>query len=98
VGWDLYRAIPRVKEGAALAACWQATPPAYADELRTAEEAGELGKTARHLAARLRFEVEMRRKKIASLLPLAVLLVVGAVIAYRVISFYTNLYSNLPGM
>lgn len=96
VAWDVYRAMPRVKDGIPLSACWHAIAPEHAEELRTAEEAGELGKTARHLAERLRFGVAMRRQKLASLLPLVVLLVIGGVIAVRVIGFYSDLYGNLP--
>ncbi len=98
VAWDVYRAMPRVADGVPLSACWNAIPLEMQEELRTAEEAGELGKSARNLATRLRFGVQMRRQKMASLLPLVVLLVVGGVIAWRVIGFYSNIYGNLPGM
>lgn len=98
VAFDLYRARPRVADGAALHSAWQALPETYARELRAAEESGELGQTSRHLAARFRFEVEMRRKRFSSLLPLAILLVVGGIVALRVIGFYTSVYSNLGKM
>jgi len=50
------------------------------------------------IGGRLAFGVEMRRKKIAAVLPLGLLLVVAAVVAYRVFSFYADMYSDLPGM
>ncbi|MDJ0520659.1 MAG: type II secretion system F family protein [Planctomycetota bacterium] len=95
VAFDLYRARPRVADGAALHTAWHALPEEHARELRAAEESGELGQTMRHLAARLSFQVEMRRKRFSSVLPLVVLLVVGAIVGYRVISFYADVYSGL---
>jgi len=96
VAFDLHRARPRVRDGAAIHTAWHALPEDLAGELRSAEESGELGRAARQVAARLAFAVEMRRKRFASLLPLALLLVVGAIIGARVIGFYTDLYAKLP--
>jgi general secretion pathway protein F len=98
VAWDLHRARPRVAEGVPLASCWQALPVERREELVVAEEAGELPAAARRQAERLRFDVEMRRRKVAAVLPLAVLLLVGGVIALRVIGFYLRMYANLPGL
>jgi type II secretory pathway component PulF len=96
VAFDFYSARPRIRDGAALHTAWRALPEEYTRELRSAEESGELGRAARHLATRLAFAVEMRRKRFASILPVVVLLVVGAIIAARVIGFYTDMYANLP--
>ena len=82
-------------DGEALHTAWQALPETYVRELRSAEQSGELGQAMRHIAARLRFQVEMRRKRFSSVLPLAVLLVVGGIVAFRVIGFYTSVYSGL---
>ncbi len=93
--FDLYRARPRVAEGASLHSAWSSLPEEMAHELRVGEESGELGMAARQIASRLQFAVEQRRKRFASLLPVGVLLLVGAIVAYRVITFYTNVYSGL---
>ena len=95
VAFDCYRARPAIAGGAALHTAWKSVPPDMARELSVAEQSGELGATARHLASRLQFNVEMRRKEISALLPLVVILVVGGIIAMRVIGFYTSMYSGL---
>ena len=98
VAFDLHRARPRVAGGAALHTAWLAVPDDLAQSLRVGEETGELGRAARQSAAELGFRVEMRRKKIASLLPLGLLLLVGAIVAWRVISFYSGIYGDLGRM
>jgi len=95
VAFDLYRARPRVRDGEALHTAWSAVPEDVAHELTVAEESGELGRVAHQIAARMQFGVEMRRKRFLALLPIVILLLDGAVVAYRVISFYTNLYANV---
>jgi type II secretory pathway component PulF len=95
VAFDLRHALPRVHEGEPLAAAWHALPPDLAADLRSAEESGEVGRAARRQAGELAFRVAMRRKKAAALLPVVLVLLVGALVAWRVISFYRDFYGNL---
>jgi len=95
VAFDFYRARPRVRDGEALHTAWSAVPEDVARELTVAEETGEIGQVARQIAARYQFGVEMRRKRFVAVLPVVILLVDGAVVAFRVITFYTHLYGNL---
>lgn len=88
VAYDLYRAGPRVREGKPLASAWSALPEDMARALTVGEETGELGRVAREQATALAFRVETRRKKFAAMLPVVIMLVVGGVVAWRVISFY----------
>jgi type II secretory pathway component PulF len=96
VSFDLYRARPRVEDGKPLSSAWHAVPDGLAKALTIGESTGELGAVARREAATLGFGVAMRRKKVAALLPLGLMLLVGAVVAWRVVSFYSSMYSNLP--
>ena len=95
VAWDLYRARPRVQDGKPLSEAWLAVSGTMREELSIGEQTGELDEAARRIAARLRFAVDMRRKKIASVLPVALVLVVGGVVAWRLIGFYTRVYGSL---
>jgi type II secretory pathway component PulF len=98
VAWDLYRAVAAVRDGQPLASAWKATPPEHREALKVAEQAGELGPAARRLAARLRDDVAWRRKRLAALLPVVVILFVGALVGWRVISFYSQVYGGLARM
>lgn len=96
VAFDLHRARPRlVADGLPLHTAWRALPEPLAGPLRSAEQAGELSEAARRLAARLGLAVEVRRRKVAALLPLGLLLLVGAAVAARLFSFYADLYGHL---
>jgi len=95
VAFDLYRGAPRIRDGEAFAAIWQAVPPQLAQKMNTAEKTGELSQTARRAATQLRFDVETRRKSLAAVLPVIAVFVVGGIIGLRVILFYTSMYSNL---
>jgi len=94
VAFDLYRARPRVAEGKPLASVWSAIPETMARALTVGEDTGELGATARQQATELAFAVEMRRKKIASLLPLGIMILVGGLVAWRVIGFYVGYFQK----
>ncbi|MHC5011815.1 MAG: type II secretion system F family protein [Planctomycetota bacterium] len=93
---DLEAAGRRLDRGEDLAGAWSHLPGEYANRLRTGEESGNLGEAARRAADELRFGVDMRRKRTAATLPTVVLLVLGGLIAWRVISFYAGMYGNLP--
>ena len=94
VAFDLYRGAPRIRDGQALGTIWSAFPASLAQRLDVGEKTGELGVTCRHLASELRFEIEMRRKKLTAILPVAVVLIIGCIIGMRVIGFYSNMYSK----
>jgi type II secretory pathway component PulF len=95
VAHDLERARLRVARGQDLAGAWSEIPPGLALRLSTGERAGALGDAARGAASELRFAVEMRRKRLAAVLPPLLILAVGLVIAWRVISFWSGLYGGL---
>lgn len=94
VAYDLYRLKPRVAEGKALSTGWSATPEPIARALTIGEDTGELGQAARQQAGELTFVVEQRRKRFASMLPFGIMIVVGAVVAWRVISFYLGHFAQ----
>lgn len=94
VAFDLYRAKPRVAEGKPLSSAWSAIPDAMARALTVGEETGELGETARQQASELAFRVETRRRKVASLLPLGLMILVGGLVAWRVLSFYLGHFAK----
>lgn len=94
-GQDLARAEVLANQGSALAPAWQDLAASHADRLRAAEHVGELGIASKRVARDLADDVRIRRKKTAAILPIVVLLSVGAVIAWRIFSFYGNLYGPL---
>lgn len=94
---DLAEARRRVARGRELAGAWQHVPPDLARQLASAEESGSLGDALRRGADVLRFSARMRRKRVAVVLPVVVLLAVGAIVAWRLFCFYGGLYGNLPG-
>ena len=94
VAYDLYRAKPRVAEGKPISSAWSAVPEELARALTVGEETGELGAAARQQATELAFGVEMRRRKFASLLPLGLMILVGGLVAWRVISFYLGHFAQ----
>ncbi len=93
---DLYNARSRVREGLDLGGAWKTIPHSFADRLIAAERAGETAQAARGIASELELDVELRRKKTTAILPVVMMLVIGGVIAARVLSFYLNLYRHLP--
>ncbi|MDJ0973754.1 MAG: type II secretion system F family protein [Planctomycetota bacterium] len=95
VGQDLARANVLAQGGSSLAEAWQDLPEEHADRLRTAERVGELGQAARRIADQLLLDVRLRRKKTQAVMPIAIILVIGAIIAWRVFSFYGGLYGKL---
>jgi type II secretory pathway component PulF len=98
VAYDLYRGAPRVRDGDALDTIWQAVPTELAHHMDVAEKTGELSDTCRHAASRLRFDVEQRRKRLAAILPVVAVLIIGAIIGFRVITFYVDAYSKAMNM
>lgn len=94
-GQDLARAEVLAAQGSDLSPAWQDIGATHADRLRSAEAVGEIGDAARRIANDLVSDVRIRRKKTGAVLPIAVLLTVGAVIAYRIFSFYGDIYSGL---
>jgi type IV pilus assembly protein PilC len=92
---DLARAEARVREGQDLAGAWSAVPGTLSGGLTIAERTGSLGKECRAAAARLAFDVEMRRKRTAARLGPILILVLGAIVGLRVIGFYASALSDL---
>jgi type II secretory pathway component PulF len=96
VAFDLVDAKRRVGRGSDLSGAWQHLPAEMVSRLRSAEEAGSLGDALGRAAEELRFGVRTRRQRVGAVLPVVLLLVVGGIIAVRVLSFYASYYSNLP--
>jgi type IV pilus assembly protein PilC len=92
---DLAEARRRVARGHDLGGAWRHLPDDIADRLRSGEEAGSLGDALGRVAAELRFSVRTRQKRLSVLLPLLVMLVVGGIIALRILTFYVDLYAGL---
>jgi type II secretory pathway component PulF len=92
---DLAGARERLPAGGALAAGWRSLPPGVARRLAAAETAGALGEEARRVAEELDLAVDLRRQRAAAVLPVVATLVLGALVALRVLSFYGALYGNL---
>jgi type IV pilus assembly protein PilC len=96
VAVDLETARDRVRQGLDLAGAWRTIPPELAARLASAEEAGMLGAAMQRVAGYLSAAAEERRKRVGATLPAAVVLLLGALIAWRVFSFYSGYYSSLP--
>jgi type II secretory pathway component PulF len=95
VAEDLVAGARAVAAGRSLASAWKATPPHVADELATGEAAGDLARACRHGAARLADEAASWRAHWRAILPVVAILVLGAVVAWRVIGFYRGLYESI---
>ncbi len=74
---------------------WRRLPDAVRARLVAAEETGTLTAACRQGAAWLDSTAAARRKRTAALLPPILMLVIGAIVAWRVISFYAQAYSSL---
>jgi type II secretory pathway component PulF len=92
---DLVRARERVRGGESLAGAWRELPQHLATSLAVAEQVGEVGAAARRAAVALQDSAEARRTRIAAVFPVVLMLLIGAVIAWRVFSFYGGLYARL---
>lgn len=92
---DLAEARRRVARGRDLAGAWRHLPASLTARFASAEEAGSLGEAFTKVAEELRFSLRMRRKRFAALLPVIVILVIGAIVAWRLFSFYGGIYSGL---
>jgi type II secretory pathway component PulF len=86
--FDLQRSQQAVLRGDTLTGSWQALPPEIVESVRAGEAAGEAAQAARREAARLEFEVEMRRQRIDALLPVLLVIVIGGIVAARLFAFY----------
>jgi type II secretory pathway component PulF len=91
---DLGDARDRVARGEDLAGAWTRLPRDLATRLDGAERAGELGAAARQAASDLAFDAATRRERFARVLPVVVILLLGAVIAWRVLTFYAGVYAG----
>jgi type II secretory pathway component PulF len=94
---DLARVKRAAERGTPMGPCWQELPPELAQRLRSAEEAGDLGRACLDVARELRFRVETRQTRGMAVLPALLLLVVGGVIALRVLSFYAAYFGRVAG-
>jgi len=93
-GNDMARTAACVARGEPLASAWQEVEEDTAVALRQGEHVGELGAVARRESTRLREDAELARKVSLARLPVIMILIVGAVVAWRVFSFYAD-YLNL---
>jgi type II secretory pathway component PulF len=90
VSHDLERAGALVAQGRPIAGAWRETPGEVAAQLVTAETTGALSPALERVAADLEESAARRRQRFAALLPVVVVLGLGAVVAWRVISFYAG--------
>lgn len=95
VAVDLDEARRRARRGDDIAGAWSHLPLELSARLRTGEEAGSLGQAACGVADGLRFDADIRRKRAAAILPVAFYLVIAAIIAWRILSFYGAAYGRL---
>lgn len=93
-GNDMARAAACVARGDSLASAWQEIDEDAGIALRQAEHVGELGAVARRESTRLREDAELARKVSLARLPVIMILIVGAVVAWRIFSFYAD-YLNM---
>ncbi len=91
---DLHVARGRALCGEDLAGAWGAMPSEISSRLRAAEAAGELSREARATSSDLRFRADQRSQRTLAALPALLMLLVGGVIAWRVLSFYVAYYSR----
>jgi type II secretory pathway component PulF len=96
VARDLEGAREAVARGERVTARWRGLPEDTLRALRAAEEAGELPTAARREGVRLAFGVEMRRERWRRILPVLLVLAIGAVVAARVIGFYGDALRRMP--
>jgi type II secretory pathway component PulF len=95
VARDLGRAEVEVAGGRPLAAAWQETPPDVRSRLLASERTGTLAAALAESAETLEHSAEMRRRRLASVLPPVIVLGMGLVVAWRVIDFYGGYFSRL---
>jgi type II secretory pathway component PulF len=97
VARDLDRAAQRVSDGLPIAGAWRETPPEVAAALTTGETTGTLADALERSASSLDESAVLRRRRLAAVLPPVVVLGVGLVVAWRVISFYAGYFSRYVG-
>ncbi len=74
---------------------WRRLPEAVRSRLENGEETGTLAAACSEGAAWLDSTAAARRKRFAALLPPVVMLALGGLVAWRVISYYAQLYGSL---
>lgn len=95
---DLEAAKGRVARGQDLEGAFTHVPSEITRRIATAETTGSLGTALTQAAEELRFGAGMRRKRTATVLPLALFLIVAAIIAIRVFAFYGSYFARLQGL
>ena len=95
VASDLRLGAAHVVAGRPLATAWNATPPSIRHELVSGEHAGDLAAACRHGAARFLDDAQSWRSRFQSLVPIIAILLIGGVIAVRVLGYYANIYEQL---
>lgn len=90
VAADLAFAAVGVQQGKRISEFFKYTPSEIGRSLRVAEDSGDLSRVARECADHFAFSARMRRERIRSILPIFMMLTIGGLIAYRIISFYAN--------
>ena len=92
---DLVRAEDVVRGGRPLATAWRETPDEVRGSLVTGESTGRLAEACAHGATLLEELAALRRAKALALLKPLAILVIGAIIGARVISFYAAAFSGI---
>ncbi len=90
---DLVRAEAAVRDGRPLATAWRETPDEVRGSLVTGESTGRLAEACAHGARLLEETAALRRAKALALLKPVALLVIGAIVGARLVSFYASAYS-----
>lgn len=95
VSADLLSAETAVRAGHPISTAWRETPPAIASRLVNGEATGTLSKACFECARFLEESAATRRKVFSAALKPISILVIGAVVAARVISFWAGYYGRL---
>ena len=95
VAADFVDAEASVRAGRPVTSTLSRTPPEIAASLAVGEAAGAFTPSLVRAANDLEERAAYRRKRFAAALPVVVTLAIGAVVAWRVISFYGAMYRDL---
>jgi type IV pilus assembly protein PilC len=91
-------AAPQIQEGAGIADAFSQTKafsPIALDMLRTGEATGNLEPLLQNLAEQYEGESDVRVDKMATMLPVVILLISGVIVGFMVISFYSKYASAM---